>query len=92
MRTLKDYAMNVEVSSKSDGFGRHIEVIVRYNRHQYKFTSGNWHAYNRLGKQVFVNDKMQLYGYTLKGAYEAFYKEFAKLHRVHSDKLTAIIN
>lgn len=91
MRTLEDYIKNVEVLSVSDDLGRHVEVVVRYNRHQYKFTSGNWRAYNRLGKQVCVHNKVQLYGYSLKGAYEAFYKEFDKLHKFHSDKLTEII-
>ena len=91
MRTLEDYTKIVEASFKSSEFGVYVEVIVRYKRHRYKFTSNNWQACNRLGKQAFVQSKMQLYGYTLKGAYEAFYREFAKLRRVRSDKLTEII-
>lgn len=93
MRTLEDYVQNIEVSFKSDGneFFAEVEVVVKYNRHQLKFISNNCLAYYRLLKKNFVNNKVQLYGYTLKGAYEAFYKEFAKLHKVHSDKLTEII-
>ena len=91
MRTLEDYIKVIEVTFKSDGFEVFAEVIVRYNRHRYKFTSGNWRACNRIGKRDCVHDKVQLYGYSLKGAYEAFYKEFAKLHKANSDKLSAII-
>lgn len=91
MRTLEDYAQNIEVSYKSEGFEVYADVIVKYNRHIYKFTSNNTRAYYRLRKKDFVNDKVQLYGYTFKGAYEAFYKEFAKLHKEHSDKLAEII-
>lgn len=92
MRTLEDYIKYVEVSFKSDGFEVFAEVIVSYNRHQYKFSSHNWRACNRISKRESVHDKVSLYGYSLKGAYEAFYQEFAKLHKVHSDKLTAIIS
>ena len=91
MRTLEDYTKNVEVKLLEGGFIIFAEVVVKYNRHLYKFNSYNWRACNRLGKRDCVNDKVQLYGYSLKGAYEAFYKEFAKLHKVHSDKLSAII-
>lgn len=91
MRTLEDYANNVEVTVKSYGFENFAEVIVRYNRHCYMFVSNNWRAGYRLGKRGLVNDKVQIYGYSLKGAYEAFYKEFAKLRKEHSDKLSAII-
>lgn len=90
MKTLEDYIKKVEVSLKRDGFEVFAEVVVTYNRHKYKFASGNWRACNRIEKRDYVNDKVHLYGYSLKGAYEAFYKEFAKLHMVHSDKLTAI--
>lgn len=92
MRTLEDYIKLIEVTFKSDGFEVFADVVVRYNRHRYKFTSGNWRACNRIGKQGCVRDKVHIYGYSLKGAYEAFYKEFAKLHKVHSDKLTAILD
>ena len=91
MRTLEDYIKLIEVTFKSDGFEVFAEVIVTYNRHRYSFMSNNWHACNRIKKRDCVNDKVLLYGYSLKGAYEAFYKEFAKLHKAHSDKLTAII-
>lgn len=91
MRTIEDYIKNVEVSIKSDCFEVFAEVVVTYKRHKYKFTSNNSQAYYRLMKKKYVNNKVHLYGYTLKGAYEAFYKEFAKLHKVHSDKLTEII-
>lgn len=87
MRTLEDYTQNIKVG----GFGVIVEVEVKYNRHLFKFTSNNSQAYYRLMKKKYVNDKVQLYGYTLKGAYEAFYKEFAKLHKFRSDKLTEII-
>lgn len=92
MRTLEDYTKIIEVSFKSGSFGMIAEVIVKYNRHQFQFTSNNWRAYQRIKRQDFVHDKERLYGYSLKEAYEAFYKEFAKLHKVHSDKLTTIIN
>lgn len=92
MRTLEDYIKLIEVTFKSDGFEVFAEVIVRYNRHRYKFASGNWRACNRISKQGCVHDKVALYGYSLKGAYEAFYKEFAKLRKVHSNKLTAIFD
>ena len=91
MRTLEDYIKNVEVTLKTYGFENFAEVVVKYNRHTYQFTSGNWRACYRIEKKSLVQGKVQLYGYSLKGAYEAFYKEFAKLHKVHSDKLTAII-
>lgn len=91
MRTLEDYSQNIKVSNKVGGFGVIVEVEVKYNRHLYKFESNNWQAYNRLRRKDYVNDKVQVYGYSHKGAYEAFYKEFAKLHKVHSDKLTEII-
>lgn len=91
MRTLEDYTKLIEVTFKSNGFEVFAEVIVRYNRHRYKFTSGNWRAGNRLRKRDCVHDKVTLYGYSLKGAFEAFYKEFTQLHKVHSDKLTTII-
>lgn len=92
MRTLEDYTKLIEVSLKSVGFEVVAEVVVTYYRHRYMFTSSNWRAINRIGKRDCVHDKVHLYGYSLKGAYEAFYKEFAKLHKVHSDKLTAIIS
>lgn len=91
MRTLEDYTKIIDVTLLHGGFLVLAEVVVKYNRHEYKFTSCNWRACNRLGKQGYVDNKVRLYGYSLKGAYEAFYKEFAKLHKVHSDKLTAII-
>ena len=91
MRTLEDYTKLIEVAFKSDGFEVSAEVVVKYNRHFYKFASSNWRACNRIGKRYCIRASVQLYGYTLKGAYEAFYKEFAKLHKAHSDKLTAII-
>lgn len=90
MRTLEDYTQNIEVTFKSEGLKVFADVVVKYNRHLFKFTSNNMQAYYRLSKKKFVNDKVQLYSYTLKGAYEAFYKEFAKLHKEHSDKLTEI--
>ena len=89
MRTLEDYTRNVEVTP-SGNFGLIAKVVVKYNRHLYEFKSQNWQAVQRIRRQSSVQDKMQLYGYSLKGAYEAFYKEFAKLHKVHSDELTAI--
>lgn len=92
MRTLENYTRNVEVTLLEGGFICFAEVVVRYNRRLYKFHSYNWRACNRIGKRDSVHDKVTLYGYSLKGAYEAFYKEFAKLHKVHSDKLTAIFD
>ena len=92
MRTLEDYTKLVKVSSKSGSFGIFAEVVVAYNRHRYKFTSENWRAFLRIRRQGCVQDKVQLYGYSLKGAYEALYKEFAKLHQVQSDRLTAIFD
>lgn len=91
MRTLRDYTQNIDVSYRSEGYKGFADIVVKYNRHIYKFTSDNLRAYGRLKKKNFVNDKVQLYGYSLKGAYEAYYKEFAKLHKVHSDKLNEII-
>lgn len=91
MRTLEDYTKLIEVSFRSSNFIYLVDVVVKYNRHVFKFPSKNCQAYYRIRKKNFVNDKVQLYGYSLKGAYEAFYKEFAKLHKVHSDKLTEII-
>lgn len=91
MRTLEDYTQNIEVSNKVGGFGIIIDVIVKYNRHLYKFESSNWRAFNRIRRKDCVNDKVHVYGYSHKGAYEAFYKEFAKLHKEHSDKLAEII-
>lgn len=91
MRTLEDYMRNIEVSSLFGSFAMNAEVVVKYNRHEYKFKSCNWQAFQRIRRKKYVHDKAQLYGYTLKGAYEAFYKEFAKLHKFHSDKLTEII-
>lgn len=91
MRTLEDYIQNIEVSFKSENFEPLAEVVIKYNRHRYKFTSNNCLACYRLLKKNYVNNKVHLYGYSLKGAYEAFYKEFAKLHKLHSDKLTEII-
>lgn len=91
MRTLEDYTQNIEIPNKVGGFGVIVEIVVKYNRHLYKFESYNWQACNRVWRKDYFNDKVQVYGYTLKGAYEAFYKEFAKLHKVHSDKLTEII-
>lgn len=92
MRTLEDYTQSIDVSYRSEGFKGFADIVVKYNRHIYKFTSDNLRAYGRLKKKNFVNNKVHLYGYSLKGAYEAYYKEFAKLHKEHSDKLTAIIN
>lgn len=92
MRTLEDYAQVIEVSCKSENYEVYAEVVVTYNRHRYKFISGNWRAIKRLGMREHVHNKVLLYGYSLKGAYEAFYKEFTKLRIVHSDKLTAIIS
>lgn len=91
MRTLEDYTKNIEVSLLHGDFIVLAEVIVTYNRHRFSFMSHNWQACNRIKVRDCVNDKVRLYGYSLKGAYEAFYKEFTKLHKVHSDKLTAII-
>lgn len=90
MRTLEDYTRAVEVSPNGS-FGLIAKVEVKYNRHQYEFKSDNWRALQRIRRQGSVNNKAHLYGYSLKGAYEAFYKEFAKLHKFHSDKLTEII-
>lgn len=92
MRTLKDYTQSIEVSYRSEGCKGFADIVVKYNRHIYKYTSDNLRAFGRIKKKNFVNDKVQLYGYTLKGAYEAYYKEFAKLHKEHSDKLTDIIS
>lgn len=93
MRTLEEYIKNIEISFKSDGidFVAEVEVVVKYNRHLYKFISNNCLAYYRMLKKNFVNDKVRLYGYTHKSAYEEYYKEFAKLHKQHSDKLAEII-
>lgn len=78
MRTLEDYTRLIEVSFKSDGFEVIAKVVVTYNRHRYMFTSSNWRACNRIGMRDNVGDKVRLYGYSLKGAYDAFYKEFKK--------------
>lgn len=90
MRTLEDFTKNVEVTPNGN-FGLIAKVVVKYNRHLYEFKSQNWRALQRIRRQNSVQVKMRLYGYSLKGAYEAFYKEFVKLHKVHSDKLSAII-
>lgn len=92
MKTLENYIKNIEVTVLLHSKCLDLyEVKVTYGRKRYKFYSSNWQAGNRIAKRFYVHDRVQLYGYSLKGAFEAFYKEFAKLHKEHSDELATII-
>lgn len=82
MRTLKEISKIIQIGSLPNrtqyNFCVGYEIHVIYNRNKYWFRSSNWQAANRISRRKVVNDKVTMYGYTLKGAYEAFYKEFKK--------------
>lgn len=68
----------MQIERVSAYFGVEYEIHVEYNRNEYWFRSTNWMAANRISKHGHVHNKVTMYGYTLKGAYDAFYKEFKK--------------
>lgn len=78
MRTLQNLYEYMRVERTSLDCCVMFSVTVLFNRKQYHFLSKNWMAYNRIQKQDIVTDRVTLYGYSLKGAYEAFYNEFKK--------------
>lgn len=80
MRTLQSLFefMRVERVKEEIPYLCQIKVHVLFNRKQYYFLSNNTMACNRIEKASIVSNKIRLYGYTLKGAYDAFYREFKK--------------
>lgn len=84
MRTLQNLFefMRIERSVGQLPFNCLVKVVVLYNRKQYRFFSDNLRACYRIDKQEIVSDRVNLYGYTLKGAYLAFYCEFKKRRAV----------
>ena len=54
------------------------KVAILYRNHQYLFHSDKWLAICRYRKCELVNDRVKLYGYSLKEALETLYKEFLK--------------
>lgn len=80
MRTFQNLCeiMRVERVKEDLPYLCQVEVHVLFNGKQYYFLSNNTMACNRIEKASIVSNKIRLYGYTLKGAYDAFYKEFKK--------------
>lgn len=78
MRTFLNLYENIRVERMTFDYGVMFKVTILFNRKQYRFLSRNWKAFNRIHNQDIVNDRVTLYDYSLKGAYEAFYKEFKK--------------
>lgn len=80
MRTLQNLYefMRIERVKEQVPYDCLIKVIVQFNRKQYKFMSNNTRACARIEKAAIVSNKIRLYGYTLKGAYDAYYSEFKK--------------
>lgn len=54
------------------------EVVIIYRNHQYLFFTNKQLAVNRYRKCHLVNDRVKLYGYSLKEALQTLYKEFLK--------------
>lgn len=78
MRTLQNLYEYMRVERMTFDNDVMFKVTVLFNRKQYRFLSRNWMAYNRIQKQDKVSDRVTIYGYSMKGAYEAFYNEFKK--------------
>lgn len=53
-------------------------VVIIYRNHQYIFSTDKQLAVNRFWKYHIVNDRVKLYGYSLKEALQTLYKEFLK--------------
>lgn len=58
--------------------GINNEVVILYRNHQYLFRTNKQQAVNRYWKCTKVNDRVKLYGYSLKEALQTLYKEFLK--------------
>lgn len=54
------------------------KVAILYRNHQYLFHSDKWQAICRFMKWGLINDRVKLYGYSLKEALQTLYKEFLK--------------
>lgn len=78
MRTLQNLYEYIHVERMTFDNDVMFKVKVLFNRKQYVFLSRNWMAYNRIQKQGKVSVRVTIYGYSMKGAYEAFYNEFKK--------------
>lgn len=80
MRTLQNLYefMRIERVYYPFPIGCRVKVVVQFNRKQYRFLSNNTMACSRIEKAAIVSNKIRLYGYTLKGAYDSYYSEFKK--------------
>lgn len=71
---MKTTAELFEQISPQDGG----EISIIYRNHQYIFSTDKQFAVNRFWKFHIVNDRVKLYGYSLKEALQTLYKEFLK--------------
>lgn len=75
MRTLSE--MEEIITIIPSGHWR-CSIHIKYNRHEYQFFSYNYQALSRYMRKNLVNNKVRFNGYTLMGAYMAWYNEFLR--------------